>query len=236
MLYFLPKSAAKTQLDVAQIKEEFGLETLWRDVEQNTAIAINQIKAGPDGGPGVVVRPHSTRRPPDVRYLPKVQTWEKLSGGAWFGFGPEVKSEDYLRIERGQPIQGWKVALSAGGEWIVPAIRYTNSENAAAFLPCTLKRTEEGLIKIPMPEYSGLFDRMGLVWEQLDDPEKRDGDPFVFDAVCDAMSLNYRIDPEIASILGMFSPDNLESAALVCCGWRLVEAMLEDDESKKNEA
>ena len=181
------------------------------DLLDETVPTFGDFLPGPDGAPGVF------------------GTWskEQVTGPQqfeWKGFGVQGSGfRYYLGKAAGEPKPEWfaranqqvgrDVTMADGQRWHIPTARQ---------LPALLGLDDQDrLTSTVLPQYRAFFEAAyeAVKWFQPDDQGRvkvsyRAG----FDFVCLALSINYRINPRIASWLGLVHTDSFFEVADVAAG------------------
>ena len=190
------------------------------------------VKAGPNGGPGMIVfwrRPgaHASGYIPDRQeWIPAVPSGGLPAARYWVGFWSDslpLPSD----LARARLFSGTAVELGDGNSWVLPV---------AAMLPRdAILDPETGEVLFEIQERFMAFWKASEPWyaRLMGDA---DGtltiDRGWFDYVLQAARMNYRLIPEVASQLRLFSTANLyECLSVTVDGMRI--ALVEDE--KKNE-
>lgn len=233
LLYYLPNKAfaGPESIRVAGLADRFPT----RSVDQVAT------ESGPDGGPGVVFT-HTPESPagrqPPIGYYPDQQTWQ-AAGAYWIGRDniEPVRPEDLQRRER---VAGHAVILEDGQAWLVPVAR---AFPQGTRLPEALILGPAGeLVREILPRYAQLWNRAERFWEfwlaansQEDTPnamEERD----CLLLACEALAVNYRIGPDEASFLRLFTTANLRTTLQALVDVPALLTVAAELESKKKAA
>jgi hypothetical protein len=171
----------------------------------------------PEGRPGVLV---AWRRPGSamIGYHPDKQTWfpavarDGLEAGRfWVGLWNDspVTPQD---LARPYPQPGSRVQLGDGNEWLLPA---------AKELDATLKLADDGTWKFEVQRRFHAFYLEYLKWFHFFGT-CGEGDEYAFadaaDFVMAGLRINYRLVPELASQLELFSKSTVNTGLLSILG------------------
>ena len=145
---------------------ECGLNKIIRDPSRvMQAPSATPGGAGEGTGSGCIFA--SGRDDERLRYEPDKQTWSKSinekGGGYWVGFytdNPPTAAD----LARDEQIDGHKVKLSDGSEWLVPMARCFP---VGTKLPETLILTKEGLGSRPIAKYAQFSRRAQRMWNSV---------------------------------------------------------------------
>lgn len=187
------------------------------DLQTDNPPSQHQIGIGPDGGSGTLLWWENPRRMDSVpakRYDEDTQTWHKRRRGAvWYGWEVERPPTPFC-IERRSPMPGFAVPLADGNEWIVPNVQQ---------VPAVLGIDDDG--KLTREVAAAYRDYYRQAWEALnwfDESYASGVVPFeeAFYLAVNALSINYRLNADLCSLLGLLRTDNVLS---------LVAAVVERD-------
>ena len=171
--------------------------------------------AGPDGKPGVVFSWPTSDPRSTMGYLPVIQEWIPAEAVGdlpekryWVGFvkGALPTPHDLAHLNQ---LDGDQVTLGDGRAWKMPA---------AAMLPKTSRYTSAGWGWKIQEGYEAYWDEscqwyLDLITKQMDD-----GQTTVAANCCEyltrALSMNYRLTPEVVSHLGLFNTRTIGPALL----------------------
>ena len=202
ILYFFPGRSGMTVDEVAKL----GL------AEVITNFSVRGVtNSGPGGKAGMIVAPQQEQFGSHIGYFPEEQTWEKsATADHWLGIYKDnpPKPEDLAREEQ---IAGHELVLGDGQKWLVPVAR---SFQGLSPLPQRLRLGPEGkLVGEMLPRYIAMSEAAERVWEdwklavsQGETGEEPRGNMDIehgWRIAVMALSVNYRIDPDEASLLGL---------------------------------
>ncbi|OGT59919.1 MAG: hypothetical protein A3E01_10775 [Gammaproteobacteria bacterium RIFCSPHIGHO2_12_FULL_63_22] len=217
---FLPKQAGANPRHLL----DAGLGELLRPDDEQPA-CVDLDGPGPGGQGGQVWSWLSPTSAP--AYRPESQTWHQARGAPyWYGFDAGQPPPESLA--RKFQYGGRTQVLRDGQPWAVPAVDY---------VPHVIGLDPQGqLCKIPDAAYAQFaaesgelladfarnqLDSAGWTWQRL------------FGFVVSALALNYRINAEIATRLGLFRDDDLFTTAFYVGAADQVRPILADLEKKK---
>lgn len=178
--------------------------------------AVWQPSPGPDGKHGMLLAWPS---PGDQRhvYNAEQQTWRPAlpidglaAGRYWIGFWNDAAPTP-KQLQRRYPYRGRWMKLGDGQQWLCPE---------AAELPTDMIRADDGSWKYEVQRQFAAFCHDCDRW--LVRLELRDEDPILLDDVATfvegALRLNYRLTPEVANHLRLFTRDNVCGPLLAVVG------------------
>lgn len=178
------------------------------DLQTDDAPSQHQIGIGPDGGSGTLLwweNPRRMDRVPAKRYDADTQVWHKRRRGAvWYGWEVE-RPPTPLCIERRSPMPGFGIPLADGNEWVVPNVQQ---------LPAVLGLDDDG--KLTREVAAAYQDYYRQAWDALgwfDESCSSGAVPFdeAFRFAVLALSINYRLNVDLCSVLGLLRTDNVLS-------------------------
>jgi hypothetical protein len=165
---------------------------------------------GPDKRPGIVFSwPHGRVGP--IGYMPNRQTWipalengELAAGRYWVGFtNDSPPTPDELAWPR--RFGGYSLPLGDGNAWAIPS---------AGMLPRSLKTSAGGRVeRVVRKEFRQYFDDSvkwfaDLIQRDFSELDQK-FDSEIIDYLGRALSLNYRLTPEVISELELFNTENI---------------------------
>lgn len=175
------------------------------------------VPGGPDQtGPGVLV---AWRKPGAVEmgYRPDAQIWlpavprdDLAAGRYWVGFWPELPRPNHLARPYPQP--GKQVALGDGQEWLIPSAKELDADMILA---------DDGTWRFEVQRRFHAFYLDYLKWMQFFGNAGPDEEFLFADAaefILSGLRINYRLPPEAASHLRLFTKDNVLSSLLAVMG------------------
>lgn len=164
--------------------------------------------AGPDGKQGVVFSWPTSDPRSTIAYMPDLQTWipataagTLATGRYWVGFtngSPPTPSD----LAWNQQHNGKRLVLGDGQSWLIPE---------AGNLPRDCKRSDDGKWTYEINEKFREYWEESCQWylDLIDCVVREDGLLEIAASCCDylvkALSLNYRITPEVVSHLNLFN-------------------------------
>lgn len=175
--------------------------------------------AGPDGKPGVVFSWPTSDPRSTMGYLPEIQEWipaEAVGDLAekryWVGFvkgllpTPQELSRPML-LEGDGDSRG--TVLGDGRKWVIPA---------AGMLPKRSRYTSKGWGWEVVQQFEAYWEESCQWYTDLITKDISDGQTTVAANCCDyltrALSMNYRLTPEVVSHLGLFTTRTIGPALL----------------------
>lgn len=245
-LYILP-GIGPADLGATVVKEQ-----VLRDRHLSAALAdirvlprdatLNQLTrpAGLDCSLATLIAPNlRDGTPVDCRYLPDEQTWEVVQTAEgkvayWIGWnnGQVPQPNDLLRRE---VIFGNTVEDGQGRKWQVPIARAAGAETGClpkryAFDPITSATTTT-----VRDDMLWLWRLAGEIWDycvwHAQESEDRESEPpeaskISMDGLAQAalkvLSVNYRIGPKEASVLGVFEDKTVMKVLQACVNWGFI--------------
>lgn len=222
LLYYFPGVKVLDEADVVSR----GLSSV---LDGNRSIARIE-RGGPDGGDGFIATLDSSRA---CTCSPDEQEWQERRG-FWIGHwkGAAYLPQDFARERQ---YAGHLVTLADGNQWLVPVVRLFDGDSP---LPQRLAMGADGAIAgTILPRFSQLFDDANHVWDSvLLQVPGHTGRTLPRDigwrVAVDALSLNYRIGNQEASLLGLFTDGTLLDVLEAIVDLPNLATMVE--ESKKN--
>ena len=188
--------------------------------------ATRRLDPGPAGG-GVLVATTSE----DCHYNADAQTWQDC-GRYWLGYETE-KPPGPDDLKRPEQIDGHRVMLADGNEWLIPVAREMRGKTKFP------KRLAIGpdckWVTVPMPEYAALFKRAEEVFDAyMEGGEGKEVTIADLNFFCDALALNYRVSAREVSALGLLTTANQVQAVGAVIDWpTLLEAAESMEKHKK---
>lgn len=235
-LYFLPGVSNGTISRDVVI--ERGLGDVLRDCVAGPRdfdrLTVRPVVHGPEGAGGVIIAADNEKRDV-IGYYPKIQTWENF-GSYWLGFDTASPPKP-ADLERPGRIAGYDHILGDDQVWHVPIIRrYSQLPN----LPRAMGYDAAGEFALRvLPSYEWAWDLSGRIYEKSFNPQQRFPFQDAFDWSVGVLSLNYRIGPREAGLLGLLTTENYQRVFDAAIDMPKVFELLgepDDDESKKNES
>jgi len=170
-----------------------------------------RIVAGPTGEPGLLICWQGTIDGYSVGFRPDSQTWlpavpkgDLPAGRYWVGIERNAPPTP-AQLQRQAGVDGYRVRLGDGHEWIIPAARYC---------PQDVRLAPDGGIKLQVQDKYREFWDGSLRWVELllsieEGQTALQIGPQEWSYLTLALSINYRITPELASELRLFSTANV---------------------------
>lgn len=170
-----------------------------------------RIPTGPDGGSGLLYWWRSPGVNYDIGFRPDSQTWipavprgDLAAGRYWVGIERNATPEP-IELQRRSGVDGYRVRLGDGHEWIIPAARYC---------PQDVRLASDGGIELQVQDKYREFWDGSLRWVELllsieEGQTALQIGPQEWGYLTLALSINYRITPELASELRLFSTSNV---------------------------
>lgn len=192
---------------------------------------------GPDGLDGVMACVDSGSNGSATRlgYYPDEQVWEKdplergESGCVWIGYFKSAPPGP-MSLAKPEQMGGHQIELADGNPWLVPVARYCTGEPA---FPRRLRVKPGGRVVVDsvVPKYEDLSRRAEEVWEKVFPTligEEASEEITIsiddeFGLAAEALAVNYRIGLAEASILGLFTTDNVARVILALLDWPSVQ-------------
>lgn len=215
LLYFISGSTVKPRPEEI---ESLGLAF------DHPPVMAECMGQGPDGKPGVTVA--DPNRVPRIGVYLDEQHWEPvpaLEGEPKLYIGWSKKFPPTPQdLARESQVQGPRVKLADGNEWMVPSVWEWSADDAtkSLTLPRAVKRSAEGswVYGDVVPAYKAIWTAAQEYWQKLLDTVS-DGQssyewPPLFDFACELLRTNYSILPMDVSALTLFTSDNV--AQRVC--------------------
>jgi len=234
-LYFLPNRAGATASDLAEV----GLAS----VLDMRGLATRETASGPGGHGGIIV---SLGKPSDVRFDPEAQEWRACNDGAyflgWFRDTPPTPDD----LAREDSIPGHKVALSDGGEWVVPM---ATSPVQPAPVPRRLSIDASGNWQQQIEtRFAGLCERAERAWELFqrdvglielaegETPSELMPEEEQTALAVEALAVNYRVSQWEVGYLGLLSTTNRLEILKALFDWPTIIAIQKAlaENAKKN--
>lgn len=230
-LYYLPgKEVATIDRDAVRAA---GLGDVLRDLLVSASafregVSLAQVHArGPgERRSGVIVAPLPCAAPPRrIGYYPEAQTWRDC-GGYWIGWETAALPGP-AELARPAPIDGYELLLGDGHVWVAPTLR---RGVACGNLPRAMGLDEAGQFTLRvLPAFGWAWDLGGEIFDTVF------GAPSIawekaFDLAVRALSINYRMGPIEASILGLVTTENFQRLFDAAVDFDLVRELLALDE------
>lgn len=181
-----------------------------REIELPTA---PNILAGPDGGPGFMVRiedaalgvPRAGREAVLPLYEANVQRWEKIAGW-WLGWYPAkpCRPED---VQRPRHLRSVPVTLRDGRTWLVPLLLDGELQTCLPF--AFVARDGQRKAEV-VSEYQTLYARSLEIVPRLSTMSMQEG----FELVVDLLACNYVLGEWEILHLGLLGSDSICAAVL----------------------
>lgn len=212
-IYFVEHQAPQVKLDDI---DKFGLSYAFDEMPN-----ARECMRGPSGSSG-----HCLARQ-DVEpcgYYPDRQTWQQSEVGRfWVGYDPK-HFPGPADLQRDPMIAGRDVRLQDGNNWHVPVARSVSADTSLAGmlvldrLPHTMRykngRWEEGDV---LRKYRSLWETASRTFDEylavVNDNSYQPN--LTFDDAIEALSANYAISFDEASILGLFTSTGPEQMAVL---------------------
>jgi len=191
-LYYIPGGASKADLPA------LGLNHL-----TDASLSLNPISGGPDSRSGMLMSICH------AKYLPDEQTWTQC-GKFWLGY-ETLKKPSTADLSKPEKIQGYTVMLEDGFEVVVPLVRRIPQGTA---LPETLVIGIDGaLITEPLPKYAALSEGAEKIFQTLVMGDNSMSFSDLWNIVCQALAINYRVSPYELSALKVITTINIVNLA-----------------------
>lgn len=221
-LYYLPgrKFTAVTPTDLAEnplLSRPFFELVHSPKLFKTKLIGTDVLNRGPDNGDGCVIGVQAQVATDQIpHYNRDAQTWRKFTdtaGGVhWIGYQTDMKpGPESLR--RASQFTGYETELGDGKVWIAPTIRaYQAAESVwQSRLPMAwgigddMQPTAE-----PLERFKAAWEMSASIWAAVfGGAGAKFTDCFAW--AVDSLSLNYRVGPAEASILGLMTDDTMLS-------------------------
>jgi len=194
---------------------------------------IQQYNEGPEGtGPGYYVSTSGTVRKFKGNWL------KSFSGEYFIGYDPnELPTEKELARKR--QLQGHRVKLTDGGEWLIPVARKITGGSA---LPQRLILGANGeVIEQELAEYAGYANAAEKLWNDgqkfagIQTGEYELDNPARLRLAYDALSWNYCVGVEEINLLGLIHTENLSLIFEAILDQPVLKAIIKDLTDKKKE-
>ncbi|QDV50855.1 hypothetical protein [Gimesia fumaroli] len=226
--YFIPHKNASNPDHLREV----GLEMLLREGDDGPHFA-DLAGTGPGGKPGQII----SWTGDGLAYLPEQQDWIPAipdparnlpAERYWIGTnkGQKPTPLDLMRLPK-ITFDGFPLQLGDGNTWVLPnALR----------MPHYMGLNERGeLDRFPVASCKPLYDR--TLWalehaEAVFREEKELDEKAAFNYVVEMLAVNYRICPQIVSLLQLFNDENLFGA--MCKTTDLEQLFQIREELKKN--
>jgi hypothetical protein len=175
-------------------------------------IASAGVARGPDGGGGIVFADGDRVDAGAVGYFPDRQEWMQAPGGlAWVGLDRAARPgpDDLVRPET---LDGHRVLLGDGLEWLIPAVRgWQVAGERACLLPkaATLDAAGNWASGEILEPFAGLWDAALRWWDSVYEAAQDDRASFtysgLFDAAVVALQAHYRVGKVEAALLKLLT-------------------------------
>lgn len=187
---------------------------------------------GPSGGRGVLIC-RTARGMAQPAYRRDAQVWEPVSGadGAWIGMDPEARPGP-SDLARAPLIDGHRVRLNDGNEWLVPAARCFPQGTR---LPQALVLGAGGeWVAERLPEYARVSAHGDRIWQSVCVQFGLTEAPGDFkpvsvaeaaDIAVEFLALNYRVGRSEVSMLKLLTPALAVEVLRAAVDWPTVERM-----------
>lgn len=223
--YYLPGQQVGQLTREAVIQA--GLEMPLRDgletqlAFQERLIQNQVLSRGPDGMSGVLLFAQPRDLLPvnqRVGYFPAEQEWRDY-GGHWLGWDKRhLPSPEYLARPTG--VKGYEHVLGDERAWECPTIRRLGRY---ANLPRTMGWGAAGEFEMRiLPAYDWAWELAGEIVDRVFGPQRYLFTD-VFRLAVAALSINYRIGPREASVLGLITTENFERIFEAAIDWPLLQ-------------
>lgn len=204
--------------------------------------AVQRIEESPSGKYGILLTYSSNKKDyqgEDITaYIPNEQVWEEFDS-YWIGYWKD-KPPTPADLERDELVNGHKVRLQDGNEWIVPVVRSFPEGTA---LPSSLKIGKDGtLVTQVLPKYVSLCDRANTLYEWYhgapDDTEDtikekvRLTDLDILKLVYEALALNYRVTERELGLLNLITTYNIGDVLRSIIDWPTFQHLVDELESQ----
>lgn len=208
-LYFLPGVSRDSISPEEVIRAGLG-DTLRdrmtpTDLSGNGRLIVASVNNGPGGHNGTILQviPEQTEEPDEdapavaIGYFPKQQQWEQV-GKYWVGWDPNnlPTPED---LERDEFCGESEVTLGDGRVWMCPVIRLTQGAHR---LPDVWKLVNGKFTSVIKPDWAWAWDLTGDIWDWYTS-DRTKTQPELFEWAIRLLSINYRVGPCEAGILGL---------------------------------
>jgi hypothetical protein len=238
LLYYVPNQTSVTHKRLPAIGLEYAF---------NGSVACRQTGHGPDGQPAGVILGRDEDMG-SLGYYPDRQDWQPVldlpDPGAWVGkFKTDVPKPEELARE--EMLEGHSVKMHDGQWWQIPVLRAIDTEPELAFR-CAAPRpfTYLGEGKWGLGPIDQKFERAYQIacdwYDQLvgQIDEEKDTAEFEIDdaisAATVALSINYRIDNNEASLLGLLGSHGVVGEVLrAMIDWPTLEEWVKKNEEEK---
>lgn len=161
-------------------------------------------------------------------YQPDQQTWRQAANGLyWFGTwnGKPTKPED---IQRRRPVAGLTQALKDGRDWQLPNV---------VNLPCTFDLDPSGEpVRVAAAPYSEFAAECAWAASAVVDAIENRIEPDwkrIFKFAVSCLSVNYRVNAQIAVFLGLLDDSLIHTIAAKCTDTARIQQVI--DELKKKD-
>ncbi|MGR3218599.1 MAG: hypothetical protein ACUZ8H_02115 [Candidatus Anammoxibacter sp.] len=212
-LYFIPQLQGASKDDIKRA----GILNNIKDLPEVEFCGVQNCH---EGKPGVIIGFTHNHKPEEkncpVGYFPDTQEWKKsVNGKFWVGVYKDQKPTPSDLIKK-EAIRGHYVKLQDGNEWLIPLARVFPEGSP---LPHALVLGENGeIIQEALPEYakfSKIGERIYREFKiQCKLEEAAEGYTYLtqveeWDAVTEALGINYYIDGEEISLLKLLTTANI---------------------------
>lgn len=209
-LYFIPNGGTLDQ----KLLDGCGLGYLSAGKMVSRGLMAN----GPEGTGGVLIADNRLDSK-GLYYRPAQQKWEKSLNGKFFvGYWlNQVPNERSLRREK--QIDGHKVQLADGAEYLVPVARCFDGSTK---LPTSIFMDAKGVWVGPvLPHYADFSRKAQSLWQYfakmrgyLSNVETDLSTTDQFTLAAEALGFNYWIGADEINLLGLFTQDNFQLVTL----------------------
>lgn len=205
---------------------------------QNRIVQNQVLAQGPDGFSGVLLFAQPARLAPlaqRVGYYAADQIWHERAG-YWIGWDRGCPP-DPASLARESLTAGVEEILGDGHVWCCPLIRRLGR---APNLPRVMEVDAAGEFGMRvLPAYDWAWELSGEIFNRVfGEPTYPFADAFRL--AVGALSLNYRVGPDEASLLGLITTLNFQKVFEAAIDWRKLEELLGEldpaDPRKKKEA
>ncbi len=209
MLYFVPDKQTITPKQVNALGLGYAMG--------KSGPSYAAMSTGPGGKPGVVFsftqsnlsRAGKVKWEQHYAFPPKPSNDSEIfHPGIWLGLdlGKEDKPADY---ERAESLDGHRVLLADGNEWLIPVARWVDGSSP---LPRSLKPSPSGgwVEGEVIAQHRDLYEQATRIWDAL--TEADEGEKVTLDdgrgVSALALAANYRIGPAEIGVLGLLTTAN----------------------------
>jgi hypothetical protein len=234
-LYFLP-GVGRDVINPADITDA-GLHDILRDrmtqtdLSGNGRLAVASVNNGPAGLNGTILQcvPEDLDEPdedappvPAPGYYPAKHTWEKV-GKYWVGYDPKdlPKPEE---LERDQLVGASELTLGDNRIWLAPKIRM---QEGGHVLPDTWKLVQGKFVSMIKDDWAWAWDLSAEIWDWFTGQTAKTS-PELFQWCVKLLSINYRVGPLEAGLLGLLG--SRECRPLLC---RAIGGLILDEAARQ---